>query len=58
MNQAELEKKKLYSDFLVEISLKNGIISKLETKITELGGTIRKLFKMVRYPRLVKLLQE
>ena len=56
MNQAELEKKKLYSDFLVEISLKNGIISKLETKITELGGTIRKLFKMVRYPRLVKLL--
>ncbi len=48
----------MYSDFLLEKLVLDKVVSKLEGTIWTLESTISKLLKMVRYPRLVKLLQD
>jgi len=48
----------MYSDFLLEKLVLDKVVSKLEGTIWTLESTISKLLKMVKYPRLVKLLQD
>jgi hypothetical protein len=49
--------KVMYSSFKAELQIKDAIIASQNKQLSGLQNTIKKILKMIHYPRLVELLK-